>query len=147
MPKQKVKNILSTVNKFKDKKDLEDCATYDPISEKRVEYEEGYQVSFVRPEAFKRLDSRQWDIITNHLCEYLDSAAHIGVYYGDVEVSFHSLDKAKANETMETYNQESMLDWEEKKKYPDESERYLIMNQHFDENTELNYDQIIESIL
>ena len=142
MSNQKVKNILNSIIDFKDKSD----GTYNINTKELVTYPNGYQVSFVRPEAFKQLSAQDWDIITNYFCEHLDSKAHIGVYFGDAEVSFHILSYESAKDVMEKYNQQSMLDWEKKINNPDFPDSWFIMNRFFDENKVVQYDEIFNQI-
>ena len=143
MRMQEINDVLEHIKKFENISD----GTYDILTSKSVEYQEGYQVSFVRPEAFEFLSKQGWDIITNHLCKLLNSIAHIGVYGGNPEVSFHCLDKRKALQTMEKYNQESIFDWERNYKYPNSEQDWFILNQLFDKEKVLDYDKIIEEIL
>ncbi len=98
---QRVECILDSINEFKKKTD----GTYEIVTGKEVVYEDGFQVSFVRPEAFAQLNKDQWDIITNFFCIYFNSEAHLGVYGGDAEVSFHCIPLDSAIYIMEEYNQ------------------------------------------
>ena len=141
---QKIENVLAHIERFKNLGD----GTYNMNTGEPVEYPIGYQVSFVRPEAFAQLNNQNWDTITNYLCGYLDSLAHIGVYCGEAEVSFHSVSKDKAVEIMERYNQESILDWEKKiaQPQPEFWMDWLIFNRLFDEKKVVNYDKILEEI-
>lgn len=139
---QQAINTLSTLKSFCHKDD----GTYDFASGKMIEYTSGYQVSFVRPEAFECLSCDGWDIISSHLSEHLSSALHIGVYQGEAEISFYTSSEEKATQTMETYNQESMLDWAKKKQYPETSIDWFIFNRLYDETKVLDYDKIIEEI-
>lgn len=139
----KIKNVLETLNDFQLTKE---DGTYEYQTHEVVEYPSGYQVSFVRPEAFEQLDNDQWDTLTTFYCDYLGSEAHIGVYGGEAEISFHSLELTKSEEVMKKFNQESILDWEKKGKYPHDYTRWLIMNQNFDENKLVNYHEILEQI-
>lgn len=140
---QKNENIFKSIIGFQNKED----GTYDIRTGLVVEYSDGYQVSFVRPEAFKQLDAEKWDYLVNYYCRYLDSIVHIGVYDSGKEVSFRSLDRDKAEDVMKIYNQESILDWNEKSSYPDEPSRWFITNKLFDVNVVINYDKIIRDIL
>lgn len=139
---QKVVDVIDLIETFKDKED----GTYSIITKENVVYPNGYQVSFVRPEAFQQLDRQNWDNLTNYFCEYFNSAAHIGVYCGSAEVSFHCVPITKALNIMETYNQESILDWKQKNKHPDSIECWFIMNRYFDENKVIDYGEVLESI-
>lgn len=139
---QKVTNILDLIKSFSKKDD----GTYDVTTGNNVEYSIGYQVSFVRPEAFAQLSLQDWDDLTNLFCTYLNSVAHIGVYSGCSEVSFHCIPIEMALEIMEEYNQESILDWKEKMTNPDSIENWLIINRNFDEKMEINYEKILSKI-
>ena len=138
-----ITNVLKTLNDFQHTKE---DGTYEYQTHETVEYPSGYQVSFVRPEIFKQLNAEEWDILTSFYCDYLQSKVHIGVYDGAAEISFHSLDLAKSEEVMEQFNQESLLDWEKKLKYPQDITRWFVMNQNFDENKLVNYHEILEQI-
>lgn len=139
---QKVTNILDLIKSFSKKDD----GTYDVTTGDNVEYSIGYQVSFVRPEAFTQLSFQDWDDLTNFFCTYLNSIAHIGVYSGCSEVSFHCIQIEMALKIMEEYNQESILDWKEKMTNPDSIENWLIINRNFDEKMEINYGKILSKI-
>ena len=138
----KVTGVVDRLILFKGNHD----GTYDYSTSKLIEYCNGYQVSFVRPEAFELLSKQQWDLITNYLCEYIGSGVNVGVYQGCAEISFHCIPKDKALEIMEKYNQESIMDWEKKKTYPDNAENWFIFNMAYDESKLVNYDEIIRKI-
>ena len=140
---QKIKDVLRVLTEFKSRSD----GTYDFNTMVLVEYINGYQVSFVRPEAFEQLSSEQWDKITNYYIDYFNSDANIGVYDGGAEVSFHCREKQKSIEVMEKYNQESVLDWEKKTKEPDNIPSWFIINRLFNKELILDYDKIIKEIL
>lgn len=137
------KNVIDLVKKFENKSD----GTYDIHTLAQVEYSVGYQVSFVRPEAFEQLGNKDWDIITNYLSIYLESPPYIGVYDGKAEISFHSLSREKAIETMVTYNQESILDWQQKKKFPNDMEKWFIVNRNYNKEGEVDYGEILKTLL
>ncbi len=140
---RKVVDVLKTLNEFQHTKE---DGTYEYRTGEVVEYSTGYQVSFVRPEAFRELNDDEWDVLTSFYCDYLQSEPHIGIYGGEVEVSFHSFELEKSEEVMRRFNQESVLDWEQKVKYPEDFTRWLIMNQNYDENELVNYHEILEQI-
>lgn len=139
---RKITNVINALNDFKSSKD----GTYIFKTHEPVEYSTGYQVSFVRPEAFEQLSDNKWDILTEYYCNYLQSDAHIGVYCGSTEVSFHSMDRSKAEETMKLFNQESLLDWAKKVECPESITQWLIMNQNYDESKLVNYHEILNQI-
>lgn len=136
-------DVKKTIDAFKSVQD----GTYEYRTREAVEYDTGYQVSFVRPEAFDRLDQKDWDSLITYCCEYLQSNAHIGVYNGSVEVSFHSMDRSKAEEIMVKFNQESILDWGKKAAYPTSITKWFIMNKDFNETGVVNYHEILKQIL
>lgn len=144
MTNKQVVNVFDAINEFQKKED----GTYNIITGEEMTYPDGYQVSFVRPEAFDQLSPKDWDNITNFYCKYFKSIAHIGVYDSSAEVSFHSLSIDKAVKTMREYNQESILDWEQKKKYPnpDLFEHWFIINNSFDEKKVVKYEKILKEI-
>lgn len=76
MPLRIVKDVLKSIESFKEKED----GTYDLETSTIVEYPTGYQVSFVRPEAFDQLSAENWDDLTSYCCTYLSSPPHIGVF-------------------------------------------------------------------
>ena len=139
---QFVSNVLDSLNSFNNKTD----GTYSLITGELVEYTLGFQVSFVRPEAFEQLTRHQWDLLSNYFCVFLDSIVHIGVYCGGTEVSYHCIEKAKALITMEEFNQESILDWESKCNYPNDFSRWFILNRKYDEKMEVNYNEFLTAI-
>lgn len=139
---REITNVIDALNDFKSSKD----GTYKYKTHEPVDYSTGYQVSFVRPEAFEQLSDEEWDILTEYYCNYLKSDAHIGVYFGSTEVSFHSTDRLKAEETMKRFNQESMLDWAKKAEHPESITHWLIINQNYDESTVVDYHEILEKI-
>ena len=71
---------------------------------------------------------------------------HIGVYCGSAEVSFHSISYEKAINTMVKCNQESILDWDKKNKYPDSMDDWFIMNKLYDEDVMIRYEEIFNEI-
>lgn len=138
----KVINIIDALNTFKSSEDgTYSCKTHEPVT-----YNIGYQVSFVRPEAYKQLNAEEWDLLTTYYCNYFQSDAHIGVYCHSTEVSFHSMNYSETDETMRRFNQESVLDWTKKVKYPNDITRWLIMNRHYDESRLVNYHEILKQI-
>lgn len=139
-------NVLGMLEALNDFRQTKEDGTYDFQTHENVEYASGYQVSFVRPEIFDQLSAEQWDTLTSYYCDYLQSAAHIGVYAGDAEISFHSMESTKAEEVMEKFNQESLLDWAGRANYPQDATRWFVMNRNFDENKLVNYNEILESI-
>lgn len=143
MPRRAVKNVLKSIESFKGKED----GTYDLQTSTIVEYSTGYQVSFVRPEAFDHLSAEDWDVLTNYCSTYLDSPPHIGVYLGDVEVSFHSASLDKAVEIMEIFNQESILDWSKKQSEPEQIDDWFISNRNFNQSKVIEYEEILDKIL
>ena len=136
------RNVLDALKSFAVAED----GTYDLLTHQPVEYTTGYQVSFVRPEDFGVLSCDEWDILTLYSCEYLQSNPHIGVYDGAAELSFHSLEPAKAENMMAEFNQESILDWKAKTEYPEDYIRWLIYNPNYDENKMVNYHEILKRI-
>lgn len=142
MSKQKVKNVLNLINLFSGKPD----GTYDISTGKEVTYTCGYQVSFVRPEAFQQLNSEEWDEITNCFSTYFDSAPNIGVYCNNAEVSFCCISRDKSEKAMEELNQESILDWKSKEENPDSIEKWFILNSKYDEKKVLNYGEIFKKV-
>lgn len=142
MEKQCVTNVLNLIETFKKQAD----GTYNITTKENVTYPNGYQVSFVRPEAFEQLSCQDWDDITNYFCTYLNSMAHIGVYCGEAEVSFHCISSEKAINTMVEYNQESILDWDKKNNNPDSPMSWFIMNNLFDEKRVIKYEKILKKI-
>lgn len=140
---QKASNILDAIVAFKTKDD----GTYNFYTGLPIEYKNGFQVSFVRPEAFSQLSPQIWDDLSNYYCLYFDSIVHIGVYCEDAEVSFLSIDKTKAEKTMVLYNQESILDWEKRASRPEDPNSWFVMNRSFDDKMVIDYDKIIEKIL
>ncbi len=144
MDEQKNRHVLDKIKKF-EAEHSGACATYDMQTGVLVEYDAGYQVSFVRREAFDVLKPCEWDKLTDYVCEYLDSDAYIGVYDG-VEVSFHSYDRKRTIEIMELFNQETALDWAQKKKHPQQDEYLYIFNQSFDNDGVVDYEKILRTL-
>ena len=127
--------------RFRNKSD----GTYDTTG-KRIEYKSGYQFSFVRKEAFKKLSGGTWDMLTAHIMNLTGSAEHIGVFEGEAETSFRVETGETAMRFERLFNQQSILDWEAKANGAG-YEKYLIRNDKFDENKELDYDSVIKEIL
>lgn len=142
MINQRVTNVLNSIETFKKKED----GTYNILTGEDVTYCDGYQVSFVRPEAFEQLSSQDWDNMTNYFCTKFDSKAHIGVYCHSAEVSFRCISFDEAKKTMEAYNQESMLDWRKKSENPDLPESWFYMNRFFDKEKVIKYGKILNEI-
>ncbi len=134
--------IFDILQQFK----VKDDGTYNVNTGDAIEYDNGYQVTFVRPEAFEQLDKYDWEKITNYYCDYFKSDAHIGVYCGDAEVSFHSISLEKSIKVMEEFNQESILDWEQKMNNPENIQSWFIINRLFDESKVLDYEEIFNKI-
>lgn len=139
---QEIRNVLDALNNF----ESFDDGTYDFLTHQTVEYSSGYQVSFARPEAFEQLSHEDWDILTLYCCIFTESNAHIGVYNGSSEISFHCMDISKAERIMDEFNQESIFDWCIKEKYPEEFIRWLIINPNYDENKMVNYHEILDRV-
>lgn len=139
---QGITNVLKTIIDFQSVED----GTYEYLTHEIIEYFSGYQVSFVRPEAFEQLSCDEWDTLTTYYCGYLQSKAHIGVYGGSVEISFHSIEFLKVEEIMKEFNQESILDWKERAEHPDDFTHWFIMNRNYDENKLVNYHEILERV-
>jgi len=128
------------VRRYLRKKD----GTYDSKTGLTVEYMYGFQVSFVRPEAFNLSDD-DWDIITAHIMEQTGSIEHIGVYGGVAETSFWCKDKTQAVELMQMFNQDSILDWGKKSLYPNNINEWFIENRN-QTDREVDYDTICKKI-
>ena len=143
MPVKAVKNVLKAIESFKDRED----GTYEFETGNNVEYSAGYQVSFVRPEAFEQLSSEDWDGLTNFCCTYLDSPPYIGVYMGGPEVSFHVTSLEKAVKIANKFNQESILVWSKKQAEQGSDDGCLIINKKFDMNKVIEYGKILKEIL
>ena len=139
---QEIGNVWDALSNFVPSED----GTYELLTHRSVEYSSGYQVSFVRPEAIEQLSHEEWDILTSYCCGYTQSDAHIGVYAGSSEISFHCMDISKAEKMMYEFNQETILDWKEKETYPEDFIRWFIVNPNFDENKMVNYHEILERI-
>ncbi len=137
-----VKNVLKSITSYKNKED----GTYGFRTGERVEHLTGYQVSFVRPEAFDQLSPENWDALTSYYCIYLDSPPYIGVYSGNAEISFHSASIEKAIEVMEQFNQESILDWNKKQDSQVVDDSCFIVNRYFDEDRVIDYGKILKEI-
>lgn len=135
-------DIFDALVAFQAKED----GTYNLISQRLVEYPLGFQVSFVRKEAFEQLTHEDWNTLTEHYSAYLESEPHIGVFNGDAEISFHAMDRVKADQTMEEFNQESILDWKSKNDYPDDIDRWFIINLNFNPEKVVNYDEVLKRI-
>jgi hypothetical protein len=119
--------------------------TYDPITGKTIEYNDGFQVSFVRPEAFKNLSDEQWDRLTAYIMEQTGSKEHIGVYEGVAETSFRCATIEQAREFMYLFNQDSIMDWAKRKKYPNNPNEWFDFNTE-QRDTEVDYDSIMREI-
>ena len=139
---QEIRNVRDALFNFKPDED----GTYEFLTHRAVEYSTGYQVSFVRPEAFEQLSNEEWDILTLYCCVHMQSDAHIGVYEGSAEISFHCMDFPKAEKIMYEFNQESILDWKEKEAFPEDFIRWLIFNPKYDENIMVNYHEVLERV-
>lgn len=139
---QEIRNVWDVLSHFKPAAD----GTYEFLTHRTVEYSSGYQVSFVRPEAFEQLSHEEWDILTLYCCVYTQSDAHIGVYDGSSEISFHCMDIFKAEKIMNDFNQESILKWKDKEAYPEDLLRWFIFNPNYDENKMVNYHEILERV-
>jgi len=122
--------------------------TYDTRTGKPISYGGGFQVSFVRPEAFEKLSDDDWDLLTAHIMERMGSIEHIGVYDGAAETSFHVDTQDDAEKLMYLFNQDSVLIWANKKKYPDDPAEWFIWNKLPDaqRGKEVDYDAIMRKI-
>jgi hypothetical protein len=130
--------------KYKD----EPPATYDALSGKRVEFGDGYQVSFVRDEAWLQLSDYKWDKLTAHIMKRTGSGEYVGVTGGiwKPETSFWCESLEQAKEIAEMFNQESILDWAMKKQYPNDDNKWYKVNTNYVGEMEVNYDEIIENV-
>ena len=136
------KGAKDRVLKYAVKKD----GTYNQKTGKAVQYKNGYQFSFVRDEAFKQLNGDEWDLLTEHIINSVHSKEHIGVFEGKAETSFRTETGDEAMYFARLFNQQSILDWEAKTKGAS-WETFLITNDSFDENKEVDYDNIIRKVL
>lgn len=137
------KNVKSTLTRIEQDYILED-GTYAFNDLTPVSFTEGFQVSFVRPEANRLLSEEGWDIITSYLSDKTHSDVYIGVYNKSVEISFRCMDRELTMEIMYLYNQESALSWEALSK--GDIDAMLIYNPYYDKNREVDYDEIIKKI-
>ena len=138
----KIKGAKQRVAQFASKAD----GTYDAKTGKLVpDYKDGYQISFVRPNAFNDLSDEQWDEISNYLADKYGSKEHIGVYDGTAETSFRITNVEDATELMYTFNQDSMLVWENKHLLGTEDwMKAFVWN--YSDRKEVNYDEILRRI-
>lgn len=111
-----------------------------------VNYDFGYQFSFVRPEAFKQLNDKKWDLLTEYLKEATGSQEYIGVYGGQAETSFFTDSLEVALKYASQFNQETVLDWKALSENRPWTE-YYIQNPTYNEETEVDYDKIVKKIL
>jgi len=142
-----IKGAKQRALQFASKKD----DTYDPETGEPAEYPDGYQGSFVRPNAFDKLSDDEWDEISNYLAEKYDSKEHIGVYDGTAETSFHIKNLDDAEELMYTFNQDNILDWAKKHLAgnPDweiAKQAYIMNETPEEERTEVDYDEVLRRI-
>ena len=118
--------------------------TYDAKSGEEISFTDGYQVSFVRPEA-ENLSDEQWAILSEYMERKTGGKPNIGVYNGDSELSFHANDAVQAIELMYLFNQESVLIWGLKDKYEgNDWQKMYIWNPKQEEKTD--YDEIFRKI-
>lgn len=130
---------------YSEHKNDSEPATYDALTGKKFAPKSGYQVSFVRPEAFRLLDGETWDRLTAHIMERTGSREYVGItpQWGG-ETSFHVKDEGRASEIAALFNQESILDWAA---LATGDEEPFVPNDEFDENEEVDYDAVIKAIL
>ena len=141
-----VKGAKQRVGKiYKAHKNDSEPATYDALTGKKYQPKDGYQVSFVRAEAFRLLSDEDWDLFTAHIMKETGSREYVGVtpQWGG-ETSFHCKDASLSMEFAIMFNQESVLDWAALKSgYI----KFFIENEFFDESKEVDYDAIIKRLL
>ena len=144
MSKGKIKGAKQRVIQFASKEDgTYDAETGEPVPD----YPDGFQVSFVRPEAFDKLTDDQWDELSNHLADKYGSKEHVGVYGGVAETSFHITNLEDAKELMYTFNQESILNWSKKHLIgTDEEHKALFRNSDFNFDVEVDYERVMREI-
>ena len=141
-----VKGAKQRVGKiYKAHKNDSEPATYDALTGKKYQPKDGYQVSFVRQEAFRLLSDDDWDILTAHIMQETGSREYVGVtpQWGG-ETSFHCKDIKQAMKVAIMFNQESVLDWCALARKDD---IIFKRNEFFNENKEVDYDAIIKRIL
>lgn len=136
---------MTGARKRVDEYNIKEDGTYS-ITGELIEYKDGYQFSFVRPEAFEQLDDDKWDILTEYIIKQTGSIEHIGVYCHNAETSFWTSDREQALYYAEMFNQESVWNWKAKFK-GEPIEKVYIVNEHYDESREVDYDRIIKTIL
>lgn len=137
-----MKGAKKRVLSFKGKED----GTYSSTTGEAVTFPQGYQFSFVRKEAFRQLSNKKWDDLTEFIMDDIGSEEYIGVYGGEAETSFVTQNFDEAMYYARMFNQESVLDWEQRS-ISDDWHDYLIRNFTYDESKEVDYDEIIKSLL
>ena len=137
----KIKGAKQRVAQFASKSD----GTYDAETGEPIDYPDGYQVSFVRPNAFDQLSDEQWDELSSYIAEKYGSKEHIGVYDGNAETSFRITNLEDAKELMYIFNQDSILNWEKKHLLdtPDWLQAYVW---NYSDRKEVNYDEVLRRI-
>lgn len=121
--------------------------TYDLDTGRPVNFDKGYQVTFVRPEA-ERLSDEDYDKWATYCAKKTGSKAYAGVWDGGGEVSFHCASRKEAIRLMHLFNQDSILDWQKKKKYPDPKDwRKIYIWNRTQSTEEVDYERLAKEIL
>ena len=123
----------------------EEDGTYLPTGE-LVKYPDGFQFSFVRPEADWQLDDDNWDLLTEQLMRETGSIEHIGVFGGFPETSFRCMSKDQSMEYAKLFNQHSIFDLEADAKGLS-LEESVVRNPKHNRKEIVDYVRVIEKIL
>ena len=92
-----------------------DCAiedgTYDLGTMRTVNFSKGYQVTFQQRKCTEYTKSF-YNALVDCIGNYTGSNVYVGVYEGQTELSFHTLDELTALDIAIEFHQDSYFDWE-----------------------------------
>lgn len=114
--KESMKRLSS--DEFKD-------GTYEAETLTPVYYDKGFQTSFSQI-GDNYLAEEFNGYVARFLAKTIDGKASLGKFKGAPELSFNIKSRAEAIKLAKEFNQESILDWEAKAKYPDDPEKWFI---------------------
>ena len=104
-------DYYTKAKKFSELDQAVEDGTYDFNSMQSVNFSEGYQVTFQQRRSAEYTGSF-YNALVECIGKYTGSNVYVGVYEGQTELSFHTLDELTALDIAIEFHQDSYFDWE-----------------------------------